>query len=86
MDIRFSEKILLSEEKRDRKILDKAGKTLADETKLSALSEILVKTRTKLSADSKLILDARPGFGPELNIFLKDSVNELPAYPTFVLL
>ena len=78
MDIRFSEKILLSEEKRDKKILDKAGKTLTDETKLRALGEILVKTRTKLSANSKLILDARPSFGPELNIFLKDSVNELP--------
>jgi len=78
MDIRFSEKMLLSEEKRDKKILDKAEKTLADETKLSALGEILLKTRTKLSADSKLVLDARPSFGPELNIFLKDSVNELP--------
>jgi DNA sulfur modification protein DndD len=78
MDIRFSEKIILSEEKRDKKILDKAGKTFADESKLSTLSEILVKTRSKLSADSKLILDARPSFGPELNIFLKDSVNELP--------
>jgi len=79
MDIRFSEKMLLSEEKRDKKILDKAEKTLADETKLSALGEILLKTRTKLSADSKLVLDARPSFGPELNIFLKDSVNQLPA-------
>jgi DNA sulfur modification protein DndD len=78
MDIRFSEKMLLAEEKRDKKILDKAEKTLADETKLSALSEILLKTRTKLSGDSKLILDARPSFGPELNIFLKDSLNELP--------
>jgi DNA sulfur modification protein DndD len=78
MDIRFSEKIILSEEKRDKKILDKAGKTLSDENKLSALSEILLKTRTKISSDSKLILDARPSFGPELNIFLKDSITELP--------
>jgi DNA sulfur modification protein DndD len=78
MDIRFSEKMLLSEEKRDKKILDKAEKTFTDEAKLSALGEILLKTRTKLSVDSKLVLDARPTFGPELNIFLKDSVNELP--------
>ena len=78
MDMRFSEKIILAEEKRDKKILDKAGKALRDINKLSALSEILIKTRTKISSDSKLILDARPSFGPELNIFLKDSISELP--------
>lgn len=78
MDRRFSEKIILSEEKRDKKILDKVGKALSDENKLSALGEILLKTRTKIPPDSKLILDARPSFGPELNIFLKDSITELP--------
>ncbi|NBO25059.1 MAG: DNA sulfur modification protein DndD, partial [Chlamydiae bacterium] len=67
MDLRFSEKIYLSEEKRDKKIIDKASKLLNDETKLKNLEDILFKTRTKLSTDSKLLLDARPSFGPELN-------------------
>ena len=78
IDIRFSEKIILAEEKRDKKILDKLGKTFKGENNLDAFNEILLKTRTKISLDSKLILDARPSFGAELNIFLQDSISELP--------
>jgi len=77
-DIRFNEKLLRSEEKRDKKILDKASKGLGEKIELSTLEEILSKTRTKVATDSKMVLDSRPSFGPELNIFLSNSLNEIP--------
>lgn len=78
IDLRFSKKIMLAEEKRDKKILDMLGKTIKGENNISAFNEILLKTRTKICLNSKLLLDARPSFGAELNIFLKDSISELP--------
>ena len=78
MDLRFNEKIISSEENRDKKIIDKAAKIFRDESELKILEEVLSKTRTKLPNNCKLLLDSRPSFGPELNIFLKDTINELP--------